>query len=203
MNRKIGFYFITDPSLSKNGIFDDVEKAIAGGSRIIQCRDKVKSDSELLSDARRLRAITKKAGAKLIINDSIQVCIESEADGVHLGQEDASLIDAREALGNRIIGVTAHNVKEALEAEKDGADYIGASPIFATSTKDDAGAAIGLDDLRKIRAKVKLPIAAIGGITLKNAPEAIAAGANGLCAISAAAGDSVEKKVRQFVRLFP
>jgi len=202
MIRKIGFYFITDRQLSKNGIFDDVEKAIAGGSRMIQYRDKGKSDAEMLPAARRLRAITSKAGARLIINDSISVCLASGADGVHLGQDDFSLAEARQALGNKIIGVTVHDALEAIAAERRGADYIGASPIFSTSTKKDAGIAIGIDGLRRIRIHAKLPLVAIGGITLQNAREAIKSGADGICAISATSGDDIDGKVKKFTGLF-
>lgn len=202
MIRKIGFYFITDSRLSKNGIIDDTEKAIAGGSRIIQYRDKGKNYEEALLLARSLRKITAKHGALLIINDSVSLCLDSAADGVHLGQDDTKLHDARKLLSGRIIGVTAHNLKEALAAEADGADYLGVSPIFPTFTKPDAGIAAGTALIRKIRLKVGIPIVAIGGINLKNAKDVIDSGADGICAISAASGENVEHKVKAFTSLF-
>jgi len=198
----IGFYFITDRKLSKNGILQDAEDGLLAGARVIQYREKEKNELEMVKEALGLRRITNKFGALLIVNDNVKVALASDADGVHLGQEDGNVAEARKLLRGKIIGVTVHDVKEAVKAEKEGADYLGVSPIFATSTKSDAGAAIGVDGLKRIRAKVKLPIVAIGGIDLGNAHEVIAAGADGICAISAVSGEGVVGKVGKFAALF-
>jgi thiamine-phosphate diphosphorylase len=198
-----GFYFITDPALSKNGIVSDVRAAVAGGSRIIQYRAKGALFEQTWSSSKELLAITRNAGAQLIINDYPLICQKTGADGVHLGQSDARLEEARKLLGGKIIGVSVASVAKAVSAEKGGADYLGVGPIFPTTTKKDAAKPIGIAGLRQIRRATRIPIVAIGGITLKNAPEAIGAGADGICAISATAGENVEGKVRAFAGLFP
>jgi len=123
---------------------------------------------------------------------------------VHLGQEDFSYHEARKLLGpDKIIGVTVHNVAEALTAQSGGADYLGVSPIFSTATKADAGAPAGVALLAEIRRRVPLPLVAIGGITLANAPAVIAAGADAVCAISAVVTrPEVQVEIEKFQKLF-
>lgn len=198
-----GFCFITDRAHSRLGMAQDVKSAIAGGATIIQYRDKGAARVDMLRTARTLLSITKPAGIPLIINDDFSIALEIGAEGAHLGQSDFPLHEARRMMRGKILGVTVHDSQQARAAEKNGADYLGASPIFATSTKKDAGAAIGIEGLREIRAATSLPIFAIGGITLQNAPSVISAGANGVCAISAMAGNDVDKKVAAFAALFP
>jgi thiamine-phosphate pyrophosphorylase len=193
-----GFYFITDKNITKNGILEDCRLAIRGGAGIIQYRDKDCSTKEIIETAKRI----KKFGATLIINDRVDVCLAADCDGVHLGQDDMDLKTARKILKNKIIGITAHNIKEAIGAEKAGADYLGVSPVFPTKTKPDAGSAIGIETLKKIRKAVKIPIAAIGRITLENADLAINAGADMVCAISATVGRDVKKEVKRFQEKF-
>jgi thiamine-phosphate pyrophosphorylase len=127
------------------------------------------------------------------------------ADGVHLGQEDLHYRQARRLLGERkIIGISVNTVEQAIEAASLGADYLGVSPIFATRTKPDAGEPAGLSLLREIRRRVRLPLVAIGGITLDNAPDVIQAGADSLCAISAVVTrPDVRAAIQEFQRLFP
>jgi thiamine-phosphate pyrophosphorylase len=139
-----------------------------------------------------------------LVNDRVDLALEVNADGVHLGQDDLPYARARELLGrSKIIGVTVHNVREAREAAQWGADYLGVSPIFPTRTKADAGAAQGLRLLREIRKEVALPLIAIGGINLTNAVEVIRAGADGLCAISAVVTRSeVRAEIARFQELF-
>ncbi|HQT44857.1 MAG TPA: thiamine phosphate synthase [Candidatus Micrarchaeota archaeon] len=203
MKAKInGFYFITDANLSKNGVLQDAADAIKGGAGIIQLRDKKASPKELLETASALRKITAKAGVAFIVNDNVEAALESGADGVHLGQEDADISEAKMRMPGKIIGISVSTPIEAKDAEEKGADYLGVGPIFATSTKKDAAKPIGLVGLKEIRKAASLPIIAIGGITHENAKSAIQSGANGVCAISAAAGDGVEAKVRAFSGLF-
>ena len=126
------------------------------------------------------------------------------ADGVHLGREDLPYAAARKLLGRKkIIGLTVHTLAEAIEARESGAQYIGVSPIFRTGTKWDAGKPVGTDLIRRIKERVPLSIIAIGGIDLSNASQVIAAGADGLCAISAVVTkQDVAKEIEKFQRLF-
>jgi thiamine-phosphate pyrophosphorylase len=182
-----GFYFITDSGLSRKGIVSDVRNAIKAGVRVVQYRQKCKSSREMLIEAIRLRRICK--NVTFLVNDRIDIALASGADGVHLGQDDLSLPVARKLLGkNKIIGVTVHSLKEAFFAQKQGADYLGVSPIFPTKTKSDAGKPVGIKELKEISKKVKIPIVALGGISLKNAGQAVRSGADSICAISAVLG---------------
>jgi len=132
----------------------------------------------------------------------VDICLAVDADGVHLGQDDMPYETARKLLGNKIIGLTVHNVKEAVEAEKKGADYIGVSPIFETTTKKDAGRAAGVRLIEGVKKKVKQPIVAIGGINKGNVAEAIKAGADSAAAISAiVTKEDVKKEVLDFIMI--
>jgi thiamine-phosphate pyrophosphorylase len=123
---------------------------------------------------------------RLIVNDRVDIALACKADGVHLGQDDMPLPYAREILGkNRIIGISVVRPDEAEAAEKAGADYIGAGPVFRTMSKEDIGPLLGIEGLRTIREKVKIPILAIGGISAANVADVISAGADGVAVISA------------------
>ncbi len=181
-----GYYFISDSSLSAAGIMSDVKSAINAGARLIQYREKNTETSVMYERAGTIMTMCRNTGSKLIINDRIDIAMAVNAHGVHIGQSDMPYEAARRLLGDdKIIGVTVHNSDEALEAEKLGADYLGVSPIFATGTKNDAGAPCGLTVLEEIRSRCSIPIAAIGGIALDNVDEVIKAGADMLCMISA------------------
>jgi len=178
-----GYYFITDTGLSRQGSVSDVRNALAARVKIVQYRAKAVGTRMMLAEALELKRLCQ--GAIFLINDRVDVALAVDADGVHLGQEDMPYETARRLLGpEKIIGITVSNLSEALTAARQGADYLGISPIFFTTTKPDAGAPTGLPLLREIRAAVDLPLAAIGGISLTNAPEVIAAGADMVCAIS-------------------
>lgn len=194
-----GFYFITDSALTRKGVLNDVKDAIAGGAAVVQYREKGKGADEMIKEALVIKKACK-GKALFLINDRADVALAAGADGVHVGQDDISYKRARKLLGkDKIIGVTVHDVREAKKAERRGADYVGASPIFATKTKSDAGEPMGLKKLAEIRKAVKVPIAAIGGITLDNAKEAVWAGADSLCAISATVGArDVKGAVKRF-----
>ncbi len=179
-----GFYFITDAGLSRAGNASDVQQAVAAGVQVVQYRDKCVPTRTLVEEARRLRELCR--DVLFLVNDRVDVAMAAAADGVHLGQDDLPFAAARRLLGKKkVIGLTVRSLSEALEAQELGADYLGVSPIFATSTKADAGAPAGLALLQEIRQRVSLPLVAIGGITLTNAPEVIRAGADMVCAISA------------------
>jgi thiamine-phosphate pyrophosphorylase len=197
-----GFYFVTETALSRHGIFHDARQAVAAGAACVQYRRKEACTLELYDDAVKLRSICR--GVPLVINDRADICLAVGADGVHLGQEDLPLCAARRLLGKkRIIGVTVHSIAEALAAESGGADYLGVSPIFGTSTKCDAGTPAGVELLRLVRVRTRLPLVAIGGITLANASSCVSAGADAVCAISAVVSQNdVKKEIMKFRRLF-
>jgi thiamine-phosphate pyrophosphorylase len=181
-----GYYFITDEGLSVGGTAGDVGSAVAAGVEIIQYRSKSASTRLMLEEAQAIRDICAGTGSQLIINDRVDIACAVDAAGVHIGQDDMPYGTARKLLGKgKIIGVTVHNVAEAVEAEIMGADYLGASPIFTTITKPDAGGACGIETLAAIRKACKIPLVAIGGIDMSNVDSVIDAGADMVCAISA------------------
>ncbi|MFH1478292.1 MAG: thiamine phosphate synthase [Candidatus Omnitrophota bacterium] len=198
-----GYYFITDRKLSKNGNESDGKKAIEAGVSIVQYRNKVSSFSDFCQEARLLKKMCD-GKALFIVNDRVDAALSIGADGVHIGQDDASYEKARELLGDRkIIGVTVHNIEEAVLYEKKGSDYLGVSPIFSTNTKEDAGKPAGIDLIREVKKASKLPLAAIGGIDLSNAKDVIDAGADAICAISAVVTrDDVRSEIEKFQDLF-
>jgi thiamine-phosphate pyrophosphorylase len=160
--------------------------ALAGGADMIQLRDKTGDLRALLPQARAIQALCRSLGAVFIVNDRLDLALAAGADGAHVGQEDLPAEAARSLLPpGRILGVSTHSREQAEAARECGADYIGFGPMFPTGTKDTGYAARGLDALRAIRVAVRLPILAIGGITLENVAEVIAAGATAPAVISA------------------
>jgi thiamine-phosphate pyrophosphorylase len=180
-------YLCTDRLLAKGRpITEAVEAAIAGGVTMVQIREKEAETREFYEIALEVQAVTRRRGIPLVVNDRIDIALAIGADGLHLGQTDMPLEAARRLVGNRMfIGISAGTVEEALDAERGGADYLGVGAVYPTGSKADAGAAIGLGRIREIRAAVKLPFVAIGGIGPANAAEVIAAGADGAAVISA------------------
>ncbi len=197
-----GYYFITDAGLSRAGNLSDVRCAVAAGVSLVQYRAKDVPLRAMLAEARELKELCR--GARFLVNDRVEVALAVEADGVHLGQEDLPCDAARRLLGpGKIIGITVGSMAEALAAARQGADYLGVSPIFPTNTKPNAGAPTGLTLLREIRDAVSLPLAAIGGISLENAAKVIAQGADLVCAISAVVTRvDVRGEVEKFQKLF-
>ncbi len=199
--KDIDFYFITDSSLSRNGILSDVNNAIDAGCKIIQYREKNKNSQALIDEALKIRMLCK--DALFLINDQVDVALAVGADGVHIGHEDMQYKFARELLGReKIIGITVHNEHEAIVAEKAGADYIGLSPIFVTSTKINAGLPCGTQMIGEVRKKTNIPIVAIGGITKQNVADVIISGADSAAAISAVLNsENVGKEVSDFINI--
>ena len=153
-------------------------EACSGGARIIQYRDKDSDHETLLENALAIRAVTRKNGCLFIVNDNIEVAIDSEADGVHLGQDDSSIKQAREiAPPGFIVGISTHSMAQALDAERSGADYVGFGPVFSTPVKDSYKP-VGIEKLKNVAASVSIPVVAIGGITPENAPPLAASGAS-------------------------
>ncbi len=187
VNSRLLLHLVTDRSLSQGrSLVEVVAEAVAGGVTCVQLREKECSTREFLQEALALKELLQSLRVPLIINDRVDIALAVGAEGVHLGQQDMPIADARR-LGpaSWIIGVSAESVADAMRAEREGADYIGVSPVFATPTKTDTAAPLGLDGLRKIRAAVRTPLVAIGGINLSNAQAVRQAGADGLAVVSA------------------
>jgi thiamine-phosphate pyrophosphorylase len=161
-----------------------VNEMIGGGVDLIQLRAKTQAIGEILSLAAELRRVTQERGIPLIINDHAEVAHDTSADGVHIGQDDLSIAEAREIAGaNCVVGKSTHSVDQAIRAFYEGADYIGFGPIFATPTKPDYSP-IGLEQIRIVHEAVHIPIFCIGGIKLENLSEVIAAGARRVVIVS-------------------
>lgn len=181
-----GVYAITDQRLlAGNLLFEAASKALAGGTKILQYRNKSDNFREQVVQACRLKILCHQHQALLLINDDIDLCQACNADGVHLGQSDIALSEARERLGpEAVIGVTCHNELNLVErAQRAGADYVAIGRFFQSNTKPDALLAT-IDDLHRIRAATTLPIVAIGGITNENAPVLLNAGADMLAVVN-------------------
>jgi len=206
MNRKpisYSLYLVTDRSLSRGRPTSEIVRAaVQGGVTCVQLREKKCSTREFIAEAMAVRGFLKQRGIPLIINDRVDVAQAVGADGVHLGQGDIPLATARAILGeSKVIGISAESLRDAVEAESGGADYLGVSPIFATPTKTDTAAPLGLDGLRAIRREVKLPLVAIGGLNAGNSAAVIGGGADGIAVVSAiVAADDPELAARELAR---
>lgn len=185
-----GLYLITDRSFLKGrSLKNVVEEAILGGVTLIQVREKNISTREFYNVALEVKEVTKYYKVPIIINDRIDIAQAIDADGVHLGQSDMHIKIARKILGEeKIIGISAGNVKEAVDAERDGADYLGIGAIFYTGTKKDIETPIGIKGLKEVCNSVKIPSVAIGGINETNFKEVLSTGTNGISVISAILG---------------
>jgi len=168
------------------GHLDVAKAAVAAGASAVQLRAKGNSSREVVSIARSIMVLKKDYDFLFFINDRLDVALAVRADGVHLGQSDISITDARRiAPPEMLIGVSATNYDEALKAEREGADYLGVGPIFPTPSKSDAAPPIGAEVLKYICSSVKIPVIAIGGIRGDNMDSIIEAGAAGVAVISA------------------
>ena len=180
-------YAVTDRSWLKDGetLEEAAQAALAGGVTILQLREKHASHGELVAAARRLKPVCEAYGVPLIIDDDVEAVLESGADGVHVGQEDMAVAEARRILGpDKIIGASAHSEAEAREAVRQGADYLGCGAVFATATKNDT-TPLSREELRRICRCVEVPAVAIGGITEANCMELAASGIAGIAVVSA------------------
>ncbi|WP_270171162.1 thiamine phosphate synthase [Paenibacillus sp. SYP-B4298] len=195
-------YAITGESFHPGrDLIEVMEQAILGGVDIIQLRDKTGSKDEVLQKAKALRALTRKYNVTFIVNDDIDIALEAEADGVHLGQGDVQLQEARRLVGDKIIGISTHAIEEALLAQEQGADYIGVGPVFPTKTKADVVDPVTVRYVREVSEQITIPFVAIGGIKLHNVDEVLAAGATRICAISEIVGsDDVKGTCEAFIR---
>lgn len=193
MNRISGLYAIVDSTVTPNmdlaGLARDY---LQGGASMIQLRDKKRLESPLarrlfLETARRLAALRQEFSFTLIINDDLEVADEVDADGVHVGQDDLSIEECRKIFQDKIIGYSSHSLEEALEAEKRGADYVAFGAIFPTATKGPGHPVQGLEKLREVVSRLKVPVVAIGGIGRHNIQDVLATGVSSIAMISALA----------------
>lgn len=179
-------YAITDRHwLNGESLYQQVEKALQGGVTFLQLREKKLDKEVFMKEAREIKELCRKYKVPFIINDNVEIAKAIDADGVHVGQSDMEAGDVRKRLGaDKIIGVSAKTVEQALLAEKHGADYLGVGAVFSTSTKTDA-TGVSHETLRDICQAIKIPVVAIGGITKDNVNELSGYGADGIAVISA------------------
>lgn len=198
--KEIDFYLVTDSGLSKKGTLSDVKEAVESGCKIVQYREKNKSTKEMICEASEIKRICRDK-AIFLVNDRIDVALAVDADGAHIGQDDMPIEIARKLLGiDKIIGLSAYNIDEAIEAENSGADYVGLGPIFDTTTKKDAGDGIGPERIREIKNAIRIPVVAIGGINRENCESVIRNGADSLVAIFAViCSDDVKRETKNFI----
>ncbi len=191
-------YVIVDRDvIKKRDVAKVTEDALRGGADIIQLRDKSSSDKRLLQCAKKIKNITRKYKRIFIINDRADIARLVNADGVHLGQNDIPIKEARRLLGKKIVGVSTHSLSDAKKAQKKGADYIGAGPIFETPTKKNLSP-IGLSILTKLRKEIDIPFFAIGGISISDIPDVKKSGEERIAVVSSAIKtNNVYKAVRK------
>lgn len=189
-NADYKLYLVTDRGiLAGRDLVKSIEEALRGGATLVQLREKDISTLEFLNIALKVKAVTDKYNIPLIINDRLDIALAIDAAGLHIGQADMPLKTARKLLGKeKIIGVSTSNVKEASEAEKDGADYVGVGAMFPTNTKKDTKS-VSLEELHNIKNSINIPVVAIGGINKNNIKSVFNAGADGAAVISAILGE--------------
>lgn len=200
----LSVYLVTDRGLcGARGVEETVRQAIAAGATVVQLRDPQAKTRALVEQARALAALLRSAGIPFIVNDRVDVALAAAADGVHLGQSDMTVRDARALIGPQpLLGLSITALADLAASDLAGVDYLGVGPVFATATKADAAPAMGLDGLSAVRAASVLPIVAIGGIDLGNAAAVIAAGADGVAVVSAiCAAPDAGAATRQFARI--
>jgi thiamine-phosphate pyrophosphorylase len=198
-------YLITDRKVltSHLSLLSSVEEALKGGLKAVQLREKDLGTRDLLDMAYKMRALTRTYSAKLFINDRVDIALAVEADGVHLGRESIPVHAVRETFQNKLmIGISTHNLDEALEAEKGGADFITLGPVYHTPSKIKYGDPIGIEALRNIKSKISIPVFAIGGVKLDKVAEVEEAGSQGVALISGIlTAGHIKKTTEEFLRL--
>ena len=205
-NMKLDFrlYLITDRKLfsSSDAMLEAIEKALQGGAKAVQLREKDLMTRELLGLAYRMRALTAKYSAKFFVNDRVDIALAVDADGVQLGRKSIPVQAARKASDGRLlVGVSTHSVQEAQQAEADGADFITLGPLYETPSKMQYGRPIGIHLLNEAARNCMIPVFAIGGITIGRIEEVLAQGASGTALISAIlTAEDIKKTTEEFVR---
>ena len=196
-------YAVTDRAWTgKQSLYEQVECALRGGVTCVQLREKEMGQEEFLEEAKEISALCKQYGVPLFINDNVEVAIQCQADGIHVGQEDMAAAQVRKKVGDgMMIGVSVHSVQEALDAVQNGADCLGVGAMFSTSTKKDAEV-LPKEILREICAAVDIPVVAIGGIGKSNLLELAGTGVDGVALVSAIfSAEDIEKECRLLRKL--
>ncbi|MEH7204212.1 thiamine phosphate synthase [Bacillus safensis] len=201
IKQQLSVYFIMGTANSTRQLLDVVKEAIQGGITMFQFREKGENalqGEEKKQLARQIQALCQEANVPFIVNDDVQLAIDLDADGVHVGQEDTNAKDVRQRIGNKILGVSTHNLDEVKQAMKDGADYVGMGPVYPTETKKDTRSVQGVSLITEVRRHgLQIPIVGIGGITYDNAAPVIQAGADGISIISAISQSTDPKKAAE------
>lgn len=187
--KELKLYLVTDSDILRGrDFYNCIEEALKGGVTMLQLREKNASGKEFLEKAIKLRELTKKYNVKFIINDRVDIAMLCDADGVHVGQSDIPANKVRELIGeDKIVGVSARTVEEALTAKENGADYLGVGAMFTTRTKLDAKS-VSIEKLKEIKELIKLPVVAIGGLSLSNIDKLKECNVDGYAVVSAILG---------------
>ncbi len=208
MNIDFNLYLITDRHVTKTPLPEAVRQALMGGVRAVQLREKDLPIRELLTLAQEFRGIAGEFGAKLFINDRVDVAVAVDADGVHLGTQSLPASAVRKIVGNRmLIGVSTHSLQEAEKAQAEGADFITFGPIFETLSKMKFGEPVGAGTLKILKDSINIPIFAIGGVKSGNIEHVLQSGADGIAMISAIlaasdikqAAESINREIGEWV----
>ncbi|MEE9604819.1 MAG: thiamine phosphate synthase [Candidatus Scalindua sp.] len=195
----VRLYVLIDSNIATKSVEETARLVIDGGADAIQLREKAISDEEFIPLAREIHDIAAQRGTLLIINDRVDVAKEVNAEGVHLGQQDINISEARDVIGNeKIIGVSTHNVEQARQAQKEGADYIAIGPVYPTGTKINEPP-VGLEVVREVAKEISIPFVVIGAITLENLDEVLKTGATRVAICSAIiSSKDILSSTRQF-----
>jgi len=203
----LSLYLVVGPADCRGRPLEQVvAAALAGGVTLVQLRDKTASEAEFLALGRALLPLCRAAGVPLIVNDHLEAALALGAEGLHLGQDDSAVAEARTRLGpDRLLGVSAGSPAELAAVPQELVDYLGVGPVHATGSKADAGAAIGPEGVAAVRVLTDLPLVGIGGLTAARAPAVIRAGARGVAVVSAIAGaedpEAAARELRRAVDL--
>ncbi len=200
---EVKLYVIISSNLAKKTILETLQDVIQGGADAIQLREKMMSDNEFFALAKEFKKITSGTKTIFIVNDRAEIAKKVDADGLHIGQSDISVRNARRIIGyNKILGVSTHTIAQARRAQREGADYIGVGPIFYTETKSHEPP-VGLDYLKQVKKEITIPFVAIGAITLENLNEVLNAGGSRIAVCSAIIGsDNIIQATRSFKAQF-
>ena len=199
--KRLLLYAVTDRHwLGEETLYDQVKKALDGGATFVQLREKNLDREVFLAEAKEIQKLCKEYGVPFVVNDEVSIAKDIDADGVHVGQSDMEAMDVRKILGpDKIIGVSAQTVEQAIIAEKHGADYLGVGAVFTTGSKDDADD-VSHETLKAICEAVSIPVIAIGGITKDNVAELAGSGICGVAVISAIFGQKDIQKATEEVK---